>query len=97
MTGCSRRWCRSCARAGGGRYRDSLARAGYHVRQASIGYTAELDLEHPVGGLYSAFPASQLPPPQKRPAFAEQVRQAIEPHAPFTEHVRVAMLLARNG
>jgi len=78
-------------------YRDSLATAGFDVRDASIEYTDDLDLEHLVGGLYSAFPASQLPPPDQRPAFADQVRRALQPHAPYTEHVRVAMLLGRNG
>lgn len=78
-------------------YRDSLTTAGFDVRDASIEYTDDLDLEHLVGGLYSAFPASQLPPPDQRPAFADQVRRALQPHAPYTEHVRVAMLLGRNG
>ena len=37
----------------------------------------------------------QLPPPDRRSAFAEQVRRAVAPHERFTEHVRVRMLLGR--
>ena len=66
------------------------------MRDASIDYTDDLDLEHLVGGLYSALPASQLPPPDQRPLFAEQVRRAVQAYAPFTEHIHVATLLARN-
>ena len=50
-----------------------------------------------MGSLYSAVSVDQLPPPDQRPAFAEQVRRALEPHARFAEHVRVAMLLGRAG
>jgi ubiquinone/menaquinone biosynthesis C-methylase UbiE len=78
------------------RYRNSLITAGFDVRDASIDYTDDLDLDHLVGGLYSAFPASQLPPPDQRPAFAEHVRLALQPHTPYTEYVCVAMLLGRN-
>jgi SAM-dependent methyltransferase len=79
------------------RYRDSLTAAGFDVRDASIEYTDDLDFEHLVGGLYSAFPASQLPPADQRPAFAEQVRRVLEPHVPYTDCVRVAMLFGRNA
>jgi hypothetical protein len=37
--------------------------------------------------------AGALRAPDARPAFAEQVRRAVAPHLPLTEHVRVAMLL----
>ena len=67
------------------RYRNSLITAGFEVRDASIGYS-----------LFLAFPASQLPPPDERPAFAEQVRRALQPHAPHTEHVHITMLLGQN-
>ena len=77
------------------RYRDSLTAAGYDVREASIDYRSDLDLEQLVGGIYSALPVSQLPPPDQRPQFAAQVRRALAPHEQFSEHVHVAMLLGR--
>jgi ubiquinone/menaquinone biosynthesis C-methylase UbiE len=75
------------------RYRDTLTAAGFDVTEASIDYADGLDLEHLVGSLYSALSVQQLPPPDQRPAFAEQVRRAVAPHERFTEHVRVRMLL----
>jgi len=77
------------------RYCDSLTAAGYEVQEASVEYTSDLDLEQFVGGIYSALSADQIPPPDQRPLFAEQVRRALQPHERFTEHVRVAMLLGR--
>lgn len=79
------------------RYRDSLTAAGFDVSETSLEYTDELDLEQLVGGLYSALSVHQLPPPDQRPLFAEQVRRALEPHVRFTERVRVAMLLGQAG
>jgi hypothetical protein len=75
------------------RYRDSLIAAGYDVREASVEYADDLNLDQLVGGIYSALGAGRLPAPDQRPAFAEQVRRAVAPHQPLTEHVRVAMLL----
>jgi SAM-dependent methyltransferase len=77
------------------RYRDGLAAAGYDVREATVEYRDDLDLDQLVGGVYSALGASALPAPAARPAFAEQVRRAVAPHHPLTEQVRVTMLLAR--
>jgi SAM-dependent methyltransferase len=74
------------------RYRDSLAAAGFRVDVHGIDYTDTLDVESIVGGVLSALPASRLPPPAKRPPFTERIRHALEPHAPFTEHVHVTVL-----
>ncbi|MBO0820243.1 MAG: class I SAM-dependent methyltransferase [Nocardiopsaceae bacterium] len=74
------------------RYRDTMTAAGFEVTDASFEYTDELDLDHLVGGLYSAM---RLPPPDQRAAFAEQVRHAVAPHERFTEPVLVRMLLGR--
>ncbi|HLQ56967.1 MAG TPA: class I SAM-dependent methyltransferase [Streptosporangiaceae bacterium] len=76
-------------------YRDHLTAAGFDVTEASVEYADELDLEHLVGSLYSALPVQQLPAPDQRPVFAEQVRRAVAPHERFTAHVRVRMLLGR--
>jgi hypothetical protein len=59
-------------------------------------YTDVLDLDHLIGGVYSALPVHQLPPPGQRTGFADQIRGAVAPHAPFTEHVPVRMLLGRR-
>jgi SAM-dependent methyltransferase len=75
------------------RYRDSLTAAGYEVTKASVRYSSRLTVEQVVGGIYSAFSVGQLPAPDERPRFAEQIRRALQPHEPVTEHVRVAMLL----
>ncbi len=78
------------------RYRDTMTEAGLDVTETSHDYTDELDLDHLVGGVYSAIPAQRLPPPGQRTAFAGQIRRAVAPHAPFTEHVPVKMLLGRR-
>ena len=74
------------------RYGDGLAAAGYAVSSTGVEYTDGLDLDRIVGGVYSAVSVDRLPPPDQRPDFAERIRRALEPHAPFTEHVRVAIL-----
>jgi ubiquinone/menaquinone biosynthesis C-methylase UbiE len=74
------------------RYRDTMTAAGFEVTDASFEYTGELDLEHLIGGLYSAI---RLPPPDQRAAFAKQVRRALAPHERFTEPILVRMLLGR--
>jgi len=77
-------------------YRDTMAEAGLGVTETRYDYTAELDFDHLVGGIYSALPTQRLPPPDQRAAFAAQIHRAVAPHAPFTEHVPVRMLLGRR-
>ncbi|MEU0482354.1 class I SAM-dependent methyltransferase [Streptosporangium sp. NPDC006013] len=79
------------------RYRDSLTGAGFAVSEIGVDYGDELDLDQIVGGVYSALPVDRLPAPDRRPLFAEKIRHALERHRPFTEHVRVAMLIGRVG
>ena len=79
------------------RYRDTMTQAGLVVTETSCAYTDELDLDHLVGGVYSALPARRLPAPDQRAEFADQIRRAVAPHAPFTEPVPVRMLLGRTG
>lgn len=78
------------------RYRVAMAEAGLGVTEARYDYADELDLDHLVGGIYSALAAERLPPPDQRAAFAARVHRAVAPHAPFTEHVPVRMLLGRR-
>jgi SAM-dependent methyltransferase len=77
------------------RYQDDLASAGFEVLAAAVDYVAELDLDQLVGGVYSALAVSQLPAPDQRPAFAEQIRRAVAPHEHFSERVHVAILAGR--
>jgi SAM-dependent methyltransferase len=77
------------------RYRRQMADAGFDVIERHIDYEAVLDLDALVGGLLSAFPVQELPPPQRRHEFAARVGLALAPETRFTEHVRVSMLLAR--
>jgi trans-aconitate methyltransferase len=78
------------------RYGDVMAEAGLEVTEARYDYTDELDLDQLVGGVYSALSVQRLPPPDQRTAFADQIRRAVAPHAPFTEPVPVRMLLGRR-
>lgn len=75
-------------------YAVALEAAGYsQVRETVlVDYQDVLDVEHVIGGLYSAIPASRLPPPEQRPAFEEGIRQAV-PDGSFTERVRVSALI----
>lgn len=75
------------------RYRAALSTAGFDVRETHLRYAAELDLEQLVGGIYSALPVDQLPPPDQRPRFAEQIRRALHPDQRFVEHVDVTLLI----
>lgn len=78
------------------RYAQALEAAGFvDVRHTEVSHAAELTLDELVGGIYSAVPERQLPARADRPAFAEQVRQALPPAETFTEHVRVSMLTGR--
>jgi SAM-dependent methyltransferase len=77
------------------RYIDDLASAGFEVLATAVDYVAELDLDQLVGAIYSALAVTQLPAPDQRPAFAEQIRRAVAPHEHFREHVHVAILAGR--
>lgn len=49
------------------RYRDDLAAAGFDVFTTAVDYVASLDLDHLVGGVYSAM-GSRIPAASQRPA-----------------------------
>lgn len=79
-------------------YARALRAAGFdEVRELTTEYEDRLTVEQLVGSLYSAIPADDLPAPADRPAFAEQVRAALPDDTHFTEHVTVAMVVARAG
>ena len=102
LRGCLEQWLggkltRTCGTdsASQRRYRDSLIAAGFDVDETSVDYTDEMNLEQLVGGVYSAFSVDQLPAPDQRPLFAEQVRRAVHPETRFREHIRVTVLTGR--
>ncbi|MEU5261299.1 class I SAM-dependent methyltransferase [Amycolatopsis sp. NPDC021455] len=74
------------------RYADALAAAGYAVAARVVEYSAPLTVEEIVGGVFSAMSPDRLPAPEARPAFTERVREAVAPHGPLREHVRVRLL-----
>jgi len=74
------------------RYAEALRAAGYEVGHTTVEYTDELDLEHVIGGVYSALPVTKLPTKDRRPLFEERIRRSLEHLGPFTEHVRVSVL-----
>lgn len=74
-------------------YRATLVDAGFTVHERSVDHAPTMDLEQVVGNIYSALPVAELPAPERRQEFAERVGRALEPHAPFTEHVRVTLLV----
>jgi SAM-dependent methyltransferase len=78
------------------RYRSSLAATGFEVVETRVDYSDELSLDQVIGGVYSALSVDRLPPPEDRPEFADRVAAALEEHAPFLEHVPVAMLIGRK-
>ncbi|MEW2501317.1 class I SAM-dependent methyltransferase [Amycolatopsis sp. NPDC047767] len=77
------------------RYRAALTGAGYDVGLRTIDYTGDLTADEIIGGVYSAMGEDELPPSGERPAFENRIRSAIEPHAPFSEPVRVTILTGR--
>ena len=57
-----------------------------------VEYSAPLTVEEIVGGVFSAMSPDRLPAPAARPAFTERVREAVTPHGPLRERVRVRLL-----
>lgn len=74
-------------------YAESMRAAGFDVTEIVSEYSGELDLEHIVGGVYSAMSADQLPAPDRREAFAAHIAQALPKGEPFVEIVRVAAMI----
>jgi len=74
------------------RYAEALAAAGYVVGKSVVEYSASLSVEEIAGGVFSAMSPEQLPAPEARPAFVERIREAVTPHGPLRERVRVRLL-----
>jgi SAM-dependent methyltransferase len=80
-------------------YRDAMAAAGYRTGEATVTYTATMDLDQLIGAVFSAMSAEQLPDPDGRRVFGARVRDALAPHTRFTERVTVVVQtgIARGG
>jgi SAM-dependent methyltransferase len=74
------------------RYSEDLASAGFDVFTTAVDYVATLDLDQLVGGLYSAM-GTRIPAASQRPAFAEEIREAVAPQEHFSECVRVSIIV----
>jgi hypothetical protein len=70
---------------------DALAAAGFLVTESTVDYVAPLSLEAVVGGVFSAIPSDDLPPPAERDRFAATVRAELRPFEPLTEQVSVRL------
>ncbi|WP_312859201.1 class I SAM-dependent methyltransferase [Pseudonocardia xinjiangensis] len=80
-------------------YRTELETAGFATSHAELGYHEAIDIEWIVGNLYSAMSPHQLPRKEDRPAFAQQVEDALrsaQPKGDFVDDVRVAVLLGER-
>ncbi|WP_406197132.1 class I SAM-dependent methyltransferase [Kitasatospora sp. NBC_01560] len=80
------------------RYAAALAAAGFtDVHETVVDYPDELTFEQLLGTVWSAIPASELPAPADRPAFADRLRAALPPERTgYPEHVRVSLLTGRG-
>jgi hypothetical protein len=80
------------------RYAEALRSAGFGgVREMVVEYRDELSFDQLFGGVCSAIPADRLPGPDDRAVLAERIRQALPTDEPFTEDVRVTMLIGQVG
>ncbi|OEU96631.1 class I SAM-dependent methyltransferase [Streptomyces oceani] len=80
------------------RYAEALRAAGFEgVRETLIEYSDQLSFDQLIGGVYSAIPAAELPKPEARPSFAEEVRRSLPPDQCFTEDVAVSVLVGRRS
>jgi SAM-dependent methyltransferase len=75
------------------RYAQALREAGYDVTRESVDYDDELTLDQVIGGVLSAAAGDKLPRPSQRKILANNIRRALAPHAPFREHVHVAIII----
>lgn len=76
-------------------YRAQLAAAGLTVHERFVEHTPTMDLDQVVGNVLSALPVGELPTPDRRAELTARIDEALAPHAPFTEDVRVSLLLGR--
>lgn len=76
-------------------YRAQLVDAGYAVHERFVEHTNTMDRDQVVGNVFSALSAGDLPTPELREELATRIGDAIDPHAPFTEHVRVSLLIGQ--
>lgn len=83
---------------------DAAARAAYRAELAAAGFPAETEVHHSlvdihsvegiIGNVYSALSPAQLPTGAARAEFEAGLRTALAGLAPYTEDVRVSILVA---
>lgn len=76
-------------------YRAQLVEAGFGVHERFVEHSPTMDLDQVVGNVFSALSVGDLPTPERRAELATRIGDALAPHAPFTEDVRVSLLLGR--
>jgi SAM-dependent methyltransferase len=76
-------------------YRAQLVEAGFTVHERFVEHQPTMDLDQVVGNVLSALPVAELPDPEGRAELATRIGDALAPHAPFTEDVRVSLLAGR--
>ncbi len=74
------------------RYARALGDAGYDVFRESVDYDDDLTLDQIIGGVFSAASHDK----DQREILADNIRQRLAKHAPFREHVRVALVIGRT-
>lgn len=77
------------------RYARALRDQGYEVTRESIDYDDDLTLDQVIGGVFSAISVDKVSRPNQRKILANNIRRAIAPHAPFREHVHVAIIIGK--
>jgi hypothetical protein len=61
----------------------------------AVEYRDELTFDQLYGGVCSAIPAERLPAPDEPDILAERILQALPTGEPFTEEVRVTILVGQ--
>jgi len=78
------------------RYARALGDAGYDVVRESVDYDDDLTLDQIIGGVFSAASGDRVATPDQRETLADEIRRTLGPHAPFREHVHVAIVIGRK-
>lgn len=78
------------------RYARALGDAGYDVIRESVDYDDDLTLDEIIGGVFSAASGDKVSSADQREILADNIRQGLAEHAPFREHVRVALVIGRT-
>lgn len=73
------------------RYAGALEAAGFSPQEWTVSYTHEHTIEELAGSLFSAMSPETLPPPQDRPRFQHELRNALRAGT-YTEPISVTVI-----